>query len=67
MLIQVKNLIDQKVIDATNKLGQQLLSSIALYTDASIGEVSEPRCSLLGVVIIVIIILLFLYYDCYYY
>lgn len=34
-----QNLIDKKVIDATEKLGQQLLASIALYTDAAIGQV----------------------------
>jgi hypothetical protein len=36
---QVEKLIDKKVIEATDKLGRQLLASIALYTDASIGEV----------------------------
>jgi hypothetical protein len=37
----VKQLIDKKVIEATDKLGQQLLASIALYTDATIGEVRD--------------------------
>jgi hypothetical protein len=35
----VKDLIDKKVLEATDKLGRQLLASIALYTDATIGEV----------------------------
>lgn len=39
MFMQVKDLIDKKVIEATDKLAQQLLASIALYTVASIGKV----------------------------
>jgi hypothetical protein len=37
--VQVKALVDKKVIEATDKLGHQLLASIALHTDATIGEV----------------------------
>ncbi|WIA24014.1 hypothetical protein OEZ85_013638 [Tetradesmus obliquus] len=35
---QVKDEIDKKVLEAADKLGRQLLASIALYTDATIGK-----------------------------